>query len=115
MLPLAFWSLNDIPGPITRYSPYILLSGDHPIGFGDCPPILPRTECNDAVHFFGEVTADRKWVEKRLTAIHKHEMKRFCVKHPQQAFRPGEKVVSKQTEMGLTRRQPNVAACGGVQ
>ena len=103
LLPLALWSLNDTPGPMTGYSPYCLVFGRHLIGFGDGPPIFPHSECKDAIDFFRELTADREWVQKRLTAIHKREIDRFLAKHPQQVFKPGEKVWVKVNREGLDK------------
>ena len=100
---LALWSLNDTPGRIAGYSSYRLIFGRHPIGFGDGPPILPRSECQKAVDFFRDSTVDREGVQKRLSAIHKREMERYRAKHPQQVFKPGEKVWVKVKRDGLDK------------
>ena len=36
-LALALWGLNDLPGPVTPYSPHRLVFGRDPIGVGDLP------------------------------------------------------------------------------
>ena len=59
LLQLAIWASNDIPGPISGYSPHYLVFGRNPIGFGDCPPILPQSECRDAVGFFQQLVVIR--------------------------------------------------------
>ena len=64
LLPLALWSLNDTPGPTTVYAPYRLVFGRHPIGLGDGPPILPCSECKDALDLFRQLTEEREWVQK---------------------------------------------------
>ena len=62
LLPLELWSLNDTPGPITGYSPYRLILGRHPIGFGDDPCISPRSECKDPVDLTADIASARKRV-----------------------------------------------------
>ena len=49
LLPLPIWAFDDIPGPVSGYSPLYLVFGHNPIEFGDCPPIVPRSECRVAV------------------------------------------------------------------
>ena len=44
LLYLAIWGFNDLPGPLTGFSPCMILFGRHPVGLWDCPPILPHTD-----------------------------------------------------------------------
>ena len=104
LLPLAIWDLNDLPGPVTGLSTHRPVFGRHPIGFGDCPPILPHTDCKDAAEFFSQLVADREMVRDKLTAIHKKGTEDFRRQHPLQVFWPGEKVWTKVNREGMDRQ-----------
>ena len=54
LLPLALWTANDIPGPVSGYSPHFLVFGRQPISFGDCPPVIPEHGSQDAIQVFSE-------------------------------------------------------------
>ena len=92
LLPLAIWASNDIPGPISGYSPHYLVFGRNPIGFGDCPPILPQSECRDAVGFFQQLVQDRRYVQDSLNKIHRRKAEEFRKAHPPHVYVFGEKV-----------------------
>ena len=92
LLPLALWTLNDLPGP-AGYSPHRLVFGHEPMGLGDCPPISPTAGCEDALQFFERLISERKLVQKRLTDIHRKAMEEYRRLHPITVYRPGEKVL----------------------
>ena len=52
LLLLAVWALNDTPEPVSGYSPYRIVFGRNPVGFGDCPPTIPQDGCQDAENHF---------------------------------------------------------------
>ena len=52
LLPLAIWSGNDLPGPISGYSPHRLLFGRYPVGFGEHPSLVADHGSEDALQFF---------------------------------------------------------------
>ena len=92
LLPLAVWASNDIPGPISGYSPHYLVFGRNPVGFGDCPPVVPQTESRDAVGFFRKLVADRKVVQDELNRIHRTKADEFRKAHPPHVYVFGERV-----------------------
>ena len=92
LLPLAVWALTDIPGPISGYSSQYPVFGHNPVGFGDCPPVVPQTESQDAVRFFRELVADRKVVQDELNRIHCAKADDFCKAHPSHVYVFGERV-----------------------
>ena len=47
-LPLALWCLNDLLGPIARYSPHRQVFGRDSIGFGEVPPLTVDNGVEDA-------------------------------------------------------------------
>ena len=51
-LPLAIWSANPLPGPISCYSPHRLLLGRDPVGFGKHPPLVAPHGSEDALQAF---------------------------------------------------------------
>ena len=77
LLPLAIWASNNIPGPISEYSPHYLLFGRNPIAFGDCPPIVPQSGCRDAVGFFQQLVQDRRYIQDSLNKIHRRKAEEF--------------------------------------
>ena len=109
LLPLAIWGLNDLPGRVTGFSRYRLVFGRHPVGFGDCPPILRHTHCKDTAEFFTQLTADREMVRDKLTAIHKKATEDFRRRHPLQVFQPGEKVWAKVNREGMDTKSTKLS------
>ena len=57
LLPLALWTANDIPGPVSGYSPHFLVFGRPPIGLGHCPPVIPEHWSQDAIQFLMRLVA----------------------------------------------------------
>ena len=92
LLPLAIWASNDIPGPISGYSPHYLVFGRNPVGFGDCPPVVPQSESRDAVGFFKKLVADRKMVQNELNRLHRRKAEQFLKAHPPHVYVFGERV-----------------------
>ena len=92
LLPLALWVLNDVPGPVSGYSPHRIIYGGQPVGFGDVPPAIPRDGRADAATFFKQLVKDRKMVRDKLASIHRKEAAKFLKRHPRQIFKEGEKV-----------------------
>ena len=82
LLRLAIWASNDIPGPISGYSPHYLVFGRNAVGFGDCPPVVPQSESTDAVGFFKKLVADRKMVQNELNRLHRPKAEQFLKAHP---------------------------------
>ena len=66
LLPLAVWTRNDIPGVVSGYSPHYLMFGKNPVGFGDCPPMIPEHGSEDAVQFFSKLIEDRRYVQEKF-------------------------------------------------
>ena len=77
LLPLATWALNDLPGAVSGYSPHRLVFGRDPMGFGDCPPIIPKDGSEDAASFFNRLISERRQVQKKLCQIHKRRHRIF--------------------------------------
>ena len=69
-LPLALWSLNDLPGVVSPYSPHRLVFWRDPVGFEDCPPYEVEEGHEDALELFDRVSKERQLVQQRLTKIH---------------------------------------------
>ena len=92
LLPLATWALNDLPGAVPGYSPHRLVFGRDPMGFGDCPPIIPEDGSEDAASFFNRLISERRQVQKKLCQINKRQTQKFLQKHPLQVFSPGDRV-----------------------
>ena len=92
LLPLAIWSANDLPGPISGYSPHRLLFGRDPVGFGEHPPLVADHGSEDALHFFRRVESERNYVRTKLTQIHAKLTAAFNKAHPTRVFQPGERV-----------------------
>ena len=101
--PLAIWSANDLPGPISGYSPHRLLFGRDPVGFGEHPPLVADHGSEDALQFFRRVQSERNYVRTKLTQIHAKLTAAFNKAHPTRVFQPGERVwirVSRQPVSG---------------
>ena len=77
LLPLAVWALNDTPGPVSGYSPYSIVFGRNPVGFGDCPPTIPEHGCQDAEKLFLDLVATRKFVTDTRTKVHARLSEQF--------------------------------------
>ena len=92
LLPLATWTANDVPGPVHGYSAHQLVFGRNPIGFGDCPPVIPEHGSEDAVSFFKRLAQDRLHVRDALTKIHKKLCTQFESEHPLHVYQAGERV-----------------------
>ena len=92
LLPLPIGASNDIPGPISGYSPHYLVFGRNVIRFGDCPPILPQSECRDAVGFFQQFVQDRRYIQDSLNKIHRRKAEEFRKAHPPHVYVFGEKL-----------------------
>ena len=92
LLPLPLWTANDIPGPVSGYSPHFLVFGRQPIGFGDCSPVIPEHESQDAIQFFQRLVADGKYVQQTLQDIHDRESRKFWQQHPRHVYQDGERV-----------------------
>ena len=91
LLPLAVWTSNDIPGVVSGYSPRYLMFGWNPIGFADCPPVIPEHGSVDAVEVFKQLIADQRFVQEKLQAQHDKLAKQFLEKHPTHVYEPGDK------------------------
>ena len=92
LLPLAVWTSNDIPGVVSGYSPHYLMFGRNPIGFGDCPPVIPEHGSEDAVQFFSKLIEDRRYVQEKLQAQHDKLAKAYHKAHPTHVYEKGEQV-----------------------
>ena len=92
LLPLAIWSANDLPGPISGYSLHRLLFGRDPVGFGEHPPLVPDHGSEDALQFFRRVESKRNYVRTKLTEIHAKLTASSNKAHPTRVFQPGERV-----------------------
>ena len=92
LLPLAVWTSNDIPGVVSGYSPHYLMFGRNPIGFGDCPPVIPEHGSEDAVQFSSKLIEDRRYVQEQLQAQHDKLAKAYHKAHPTHVYEKGERV-----------------------
>ena len=92
LLPLAIWASNEIPGPISGYSPHYLVFGRNPVGFGDWPPVVPKCESRDAVGLLEKLVADRKMVQNELNRLHRRRAEQFLKAHPLHVYVFGERV-----------------------
>ena len=92
LLALAILASNDNPGPITGYSPHYLVFGKNPVGFADCPPVVPHSESRDAVGFFKKLVADPKMVQDKLNRLHRRKANQFLKAHPPHVYAFGERV-----------------------
>ena len=92
LLPLAVWTSNDIPGVVSGYSPHYLKFGRNPIGFGDCPPVIPEHGSEDAVQFFSKLIENRRYVQEKLQAQHDKLAKAYHKAHPTHVYEKGERV-----------------------
>ena len=92
LLPLDLWTINDVPGPVSGYSPHLLVFGRQPIGSGDCPLVIPEHGSEDAVSFFRRLVEDRKYVQKKLQDIHDKASRRLLQQHPPHVYQDGERV-----------------------
>ena len=90
LLPLAIWSANDLPGPISGYSPHRLLFGRDPVGFGEHPPLVADHGSEDALQFLRRVESERNYVRTKLTEIHAKLTAASNKAHPTRVFQPGE-------------------------
>ena len=91
-LPLALWALNDLPRAVSGYSPHGLIFGRDPVGWGDCLPVSPQDGAEDAGQFFGGMLDERAEVLKPLEDLHASDFARILAKHPEQLFKPGDRV-----------------------
>ena len=92
LLPLAIWSANNLPGPISGYSPHRLLFGRDPVGFGEHPPLVADHGSEDALQFFRRVESEQNYVRTKLTQIHAKLTAAFNKAHPTRVFQLGERV-----------------------
>ena len=112
LLPLAVWTSNDIPGVVSGYSPHYLMFGRNPIGFGDCPPVIPEHGSEDAVQFFSKLIEDRRYVQEKLQAQHDKLAKAYHKAHPTHVYEKGDWYGTR----GTKRTQiPNCRGCGQAQ
>ena len=91
-LPLALWTLNDLPGAVSGYSPHRLLFGRDPIGWGNCLLVSLQDGAEDAGQCFGCMLDERAEGRKRLKDLHAKEFAKSLAKHPEQSFKPGDRV-----------------------
>ena len=91
-LPLALWGLNDLPGPVSPFSPHRLVFGRDAVGFGDAAPYTDADGCEDAGAFFRRLVQERETVRTKLQAAHDRAYRKFLDKYPEQVFSPGERV-----------------------
>ena len=91
-LPLALWGLNDLPGPVSPYSPHRLVFRKDPVGFGDAAPYADVDGCEDAGAFFRRLSQERETVRAKLQAAHDRAYRKFLARYPEQVFRPGDRV-----------------------
>ena len=89
LLPLALWTFNDVPGPVSGYSRHLLVFGRQPIGFFDCPPVIPERGSEDAVSFFKRLVEDRKYVQKTFQDIHDKASRTFLQRRPPHVYQDG--------------------------
>ena len=66
--------------------------GRNPIGFGDCPAIIPEHGSEDAVSFFKRLAQERLHVRDALTKNHKKLCAQFESEHPLHVYQAGERV-----------------------
>ena len=92
LLPLAIWSANDLPGPMSGYSPQRLLFGRHLVGFGELPPLVADHGSEDALQFFRRVESERNNVRAKLTQIYAKLTAAFNKARSTRVFQPGERV-----------------------
>ena len=67
-------------------------SGRDPVGWGDCLPVSLQYGAEDAGQCFGRMFDERAEVRKRLQDLHAKEFAKFLAKHPEQWFKPGDRV-----------------------
>ena len=92
ILPLATWTANNVPCPVHGYSAHQPVFGRNPIGFGDCPPIIPEHGSQDAVSFFKRLAQERLHVRDALTKIHEKLCAQFESEHPLHVYQARERV-----------------------
>ena len=83
--------LQDPPKPL-QYSPHRLLFGTDAVGWGDYLPVSLQDGAEDAGQCFGRMLDERAEVRKRLEDLHAKEFAKFLAKHPEQSFKPGDRV-----------------------
>ena len=91
LLPLALWALNDVPGPVSGYSPHRIMYCREPVGLGDVPPTISQNSRADAATFFKQLVKDRTMVRDKLASIHRKEAAKLLKQHLRQIFKEGEK------------------------
>ena len=91
-LPLAHWALNDLPRAVSGYSPHPLLFRRDPVGWGDCLPVSLQHGAENAGQCFCRMLDERAEVRKHLEDLHAKEFAKFLAKHPEQSFKPGDRV-----------------------
>ena len=91
-LPLALWGLNDLPGLVAPYSPHRLAFGRDPVGFGECPPIVPGEGAQEAQDFFDRLASERKQVHDHLVKLHHDASAKLTAKFRDIPFREGDRV-----------------------
>ena len=91
-LPLALWGLNDLPRPVSPFSPHRLVFWRNALGFGDAAPYTDADGCEDAGAFFRRLVQERETVRTKLQAAHHRAYRKFLDKYLEQVFSPGERV-----------------------
>ena len=92
LLPLALWTANAIPGQVSGYSSNFSVFGRQPIGFSDCPRVIPEHGSQDAIHFFQRLVANCKYVQQKLQDIHDRESTKILQQLPPHVYQEGERV-----------------------
>ena len=89
---LALWGLNDLPGLVAPYSPHRLVFGRDPVGFGECPPIVPGEGAQEAQDSFDRLASERKQVHDHLVKLHHDASAKLTAKFRDIPFREGDRV-----------------------
>ena len=103
LLPLAQWALNDVPGPMSGYSPHRIIYGTEPVDFGDVPPTTPQDGRADAATFSKQLVKDCKMVRDKLVSIHSKEVAKFLKRHPGQISKDRKNVWVRFNRQGADR------------
>ena len=101
VLPWAVFQLNNLPGLLSKYSPFKLVFGRDPPFLGEIPN-LELTHINvDCEQWFQSLDSLRKSVQSHITRVHSTISKKFLSSQASVKYEPGDKVWIRNTKPRL--------------
>ena len=92
ILPWVLFQLNNLPGLLSKYSPFKIVFGRDPPYIGEIPS-LDITHINvDCEDWFVNVDQMRQAVQKHVTKIHERVASQYRSKFGNQVYEVGDKV-----------------------